>query len=84
MLHNVGKIDRYIRLATAITIFVLYYLEVISGDLGEGLLIAAVVLFATSLRRCCPIYGLLGLGTCSASAASKQDRAIIKTKKLKL
>ncbi|MGM0565851.1 MAG: YgaP family membrane protein [Bacteroidota bacterium] len=83
MLHNVGKIDRYIRLATALTIFILYYLEVISGDLGEGLLIAAVVLFVTSLRRCCPVYGLLGFGTCSAEPNGKEAPKI-KTKKLKL
>ncbi|MCF8309696.1 MAG: DUF2892 domain-containing protein, partial [Bacteroidales bacterium] len=31
MFHNVGKIDRFIRMAVAITIFVLYFLEVISG-----------------------------------------------------
>ena len=83
MLHNVGKIDRYIRMTAAITIFVLYFLEVISGDLGEGLLIAAVVLFATSLRRCCPIYGLLGLGTCASESPGKETSKI-KTKKLKL
>lgn len=83
MLHNVGKIDRYIRMAAAITIFVLYFLEVISGDLGEGLLIAAVVLFATSLRRCCPIYGLLGFGTCATEPTGKETPKI-KTKKLKL
>lgn len=83
MLHNVGKIDRYIRMAAAITIFLLYFLEVITGDLGEGLLIAAVVLFVTSLRRCCPVYGLLGLGTCSTEPNGKEAPKI-KTKKLKL
>ena len=83
MFHNVGKIDRYIRLVAALTIFVLYFLEVISGDLGEGLLVAAVVLFATSLRRCCPIYGLLGLGTCSTEPTGNESPKI-KTKKLKL
>lgn len=83
MFHNVGKIDRFIRMAVSLTIFVLYFLEVISGDLGEGLLVAAVVLFATSLRRCCPIYALIGLGTCSTSPVSKETPKI-KTKKLKL
>lgn len=83
MFHNVGKIDRYIRMAAAITIIVLYFMEIISGDLGEGLLVAAVVLFATSLRRCCPIYGLLGLGTCATEPTSK-SKPKIKTKKLKL
>ena len=83
MLHNVGKIDRYIRMVVSLTIFVLYFLEVISGDLGEGLLIAAVVLFATSLRRCCPIYGLLGLGTCSSEPTGNESPKI-KTKKLNL
>lgn len=82
MFHNVGKIDRFIRMTVAIAIFVLYFLEVISGDWGEGLLVAGVVLFATSLRRCCPIYALLGLGTCSTSPASKA-KPIIKTKKLR-
>ncbi len=83
MFHNVGKIDRYIRIVAALTIFALYFLKVISGDLGEGLLVAAVVLFATSLRRCCPIYALLGLGTCSTSPSASQ-KPQIKTKKLKL
>jgi len=83
MFHNVGKIDRFIRMAVALVIFVLYYLEVISDNWGEGLLVAAVVLFATSLRRCCPIYALIGLGTCSTSPPASQ-KPRIKTKKLKL
>lgn len=83
MFHNVGKIDQVIRITGALAIFILYFLEVISGDWGEGLLVAAVVLFATSLRRCCPIYALLGLGTCSASPTSK-EKPRIKAKKLKL
>jgi|AntRauTorcE11898_2_1112593.scaffolds.fasta_scaffold01661_2 hypothetical protein len=81
MFHNVSKADRYIRLGIAAIVFLLYYLEVITGNTGETLMIIAVVLLITSVRRCCPIYALIGRGTCSPEAP-KKGKQVIKVKKL--
>ena len=83
MFHNVGKTDRFIRIAIAAVLFLLYFLEVFTGSAGETLLIVAVVLLITSMRRCCPLYALLGRGTCSPDTGDEQ-KPVIKVKKLDL
>jgi len=56
---------------------------VADGKLGTtAFIVIAVVLAATSLRRCCPIYALLGMGTCGTGVDEKE--ATIKTEKLDL
>ena len=81
-MHNVGKIDRIIRLVIAAGIIILYFTNIISGRLGNISLFVAALLFMTSLRKCCPIYALLGLGTCGVDTGNVEPK--IKTKKLKL
>lgn len=82
-MHNVGKIDRIIRILIAAIIFVLNHFEVIKGDWASGLLFFAFVMLMTGVKRCSPIYSLLGFGTCGIE---KDDaiEPIIKTKKLKI
>ncbi|MBA4409757.1 MAG: DUF2892 domain-containing protein [Bacteroidota bacterium] len=82
MFHNVGKIDRIIRVVLAVILATLYFTKVVEGSWGTGIIIAAVVLLMTSLRQCCPIYALLGFGTCGIDPG-KTDKTI-KTEKLKL
>lgn len=81
MFHNVGITDRYIRMGIAALLFLLYFLEFLTGQIGETAMIVAVVLLITSVRRCCPVYALIGRGTCGAEPARRQDQ-VIKVKKL--
>lgn len=83
MFHNVGITDRYIRIGIAAVLFLLYFLEVLESQIGETALIVAVVLLITSVRRCCPVYALIGRGTCGTEPTRKQQQ-VIKIKKLDL
>ncbi len=78
-IHNVGKIDRIIRVLIAIVIAALYYTGILES---EAFLFLAVLLAMTSLNRCCPIYSLLGFGTCGIEVDKSEKK--IKTKELKL
>ncbi|MBN2805043.1 MAG: DUF2892 domain-containing protein [Prolixibacteraceae bacterium] len=71
-MHNVGKIDRFVRIGLALLILVLYFTKVVESEI---FLFVAFVLVMTSLRRCCPLYALLGLGTCGTNTG-KSDRLI--------
>lgn len=78
-MHNVGKIDRWIRLGIAAILMILYYTKIVEY---QAVIIIALILAATSLRRCCPLYALLGLGTCGIET-DKTDK-VIETKPLDL
>jgi len=82
MLHNVGKIDRIIRLSLALFFVALYYLKVNSGSWDTYFIFGAALLFITSMRRCCPLYALLGFGTCGIQSDGSEPK--IKVKKVKL
>lgn len=82
MLHNIGKIDRIIRLSIALILVILYYFKIADGAWDTYFIFGAVLLLITSMRRCCPIYALLGFGTCGIEADGKEP--VIKTKKAKL
>ena len=82
MVHNVGKIDRIVRLFLALIFVVLYYLKIANGAWSNYFIFGAVMLFITSMRKCCPLYAILGFGTCGIESDVKEP--IIKTKKVKL
>lgn len=82
MLHNVGKIDRIIRLSLALICVALYFLKIANGSWDSYFIFGAGVFFFTSMRRCCPLYALLGFGTCGIQSDGSEP--IIKTKKAKL
>ena len=82
MFHNVGKTDRIVRAILAVILGVLYFTKTVEGDWANGTIIAAIILLMTSLRQCCPIYALLGFGTCGIDPG-KSDKKI-ETKKLEL
>jgi hypothetical protein len=79
MMHNVGKIDKVIRLIIAVTLATLYFTKVLESSF---FLFLALVLVLTSLRRCCPIYALLGLGTCGVK--TDETKRKIETEKMNL
>ncbi len=79
IMHNVGKIDRAIRLLIAATLLILYFTKVLESSF---FLFLPLVLVMTSLRRCCPLYALLGLGTCGVKPVETENK--IDTDKLKL
>ncbi len=82
MFHNVGKVDRIIRLILALLLVVMYYLKIADGRWDTYFLFGAVILFFTSMRRCCPLYALLGFGTCGIDQSEKKP--LIETKKINL
>jgi hypothetical protein len=61
-----GMIDRVIRTLIALTIAVLFYLEVITGTLGIVLLILGGVFLLTSIIGFCPLYLPFGIKTCKS------------------
>lgn len=82
MFHNVGKIDRIIRLSVALIFVALYYLKIANGAYNTWFIVGAVVLAVTSARQCCPVYALLGFGTCGVDNSTKKP--VVETKKIKL
>lgn len=64
MKKNLGSIDRIARILIAVVLAVLFYTNVISGTLGIVLVVAGVVLLATSFMNFCPLYAVLGINSC--------------------
>ena len=69
MIANVGSVDRALRLAAGV---VLIAVALFSGagifDAAVwkyGAVVVGTVMIATAALRFCPLYGLLGLRTCS-------------------
>jgi len=59
-----GTFDRMLRAIVALVIGYLWWTGTISGGLGVGLTILAVVFLLTSAIIFCPLYRPLGLSTC--------------------
>ncbi len=64
MTRNMGTFDRMLRAIVALVIGYLWWTGTISGGLGVGLTILAVVFLLTSAISFCPLYRPLGLSTC--------------------
>ena len=82
MFHNVGKVDRIIRLIISVILFSLYFANTFEGQWNNAFLAGAILMFFTALRSCCPIYAMLGFGTCGIKNDNSTPK--IKTKKLEL
>jgi len=78
-MHNVGKIDRIIRLSLAVLLAILFFTQVLES---KFFIFLAFMLVMTSLRKCCPLYALLGLGTCGVKL--DETKKIIETEPLDL
>lgn len=66
MKKNMGGLDKFIRIAIALVAGLLVYFEMVGDSLSFVLLAVAAVLVITSLVGFCPLYGLLGMNSCSA------------------
>jgi hypothetical protein len=64
MKKNMGSTDKGIRIAVAIVITLLYYLNVIEGTLAYVLMALAMVFLLTSFISFCPLYAPFGFSTC--------------------
>jgi hypothetical protein len=56
MKKNIGTLDKGIRLAIALIIVILDINDVITGTLGDILLIVAILLVITTFVGTCPLY----------------------------
>lgn len=66
-----GSTDKIIRVLVAITLALLIYFQVITGTISFILLVVAFVFVLTSLVGFCPLYGILGMNTCSVKKTTK-------------
>ncbi len=64
MKKNMGNLDRLIRGSLAVLVGILYFTNVISGNLALILLIVAGILILTSLVSFCPLYAPFGISSC--------------------
>ena len=63
MKKNMGKTDKAVRTLIALVIAALSYFDIITGVLGNVLLVLAIVLLITSFINFCPLYTLFGMNT---------------------
>ena len=63
MKKNIGSTDKFLRIALAILVAVLYFTNVINGTLAIVLGILAVVFVLTSFISFCPLYLPFGIST---------------------
>ncbi|MBN1848146.1 MAG: DUF2892 domain-containing protein [Deltaproteobacteria bacterium] len=61
MEKNMGNIDRFIRIATALLIAFFYLTGPVYGVAAVVSAIIAIVFFATGLVGFCPVYALFGI-----------------------
>jgi uncharacterized membrane protein HdeD (DUF308 family) len=69
MLHNVGEMDRGIRIVLGIGLLVLGLLHVLTGTLAIVAYIVGAVAVITGVARFCPAWSVFGIDT---SAGHKQ------------
>lgn len=65
MKKNMGNTDRIIRLILAVLMGILYFTGVVSGVLGNVIIVLAVIFLVTSTISFCPLYTIFGINTCS-------------------
>lgn len=65
MKKNMGGVDKMIRVILAVIAGILVYFEVVEDTLAYILLAVAAISVLTSLVGFCPMYGLLGIDSCS-------------------
>ena len=65
MKKNMGGTDKLIRVILALIMGLLVYFEVVEDILAYILLVLAGIFVLTSLVGFCPLYGVLGIDSCS-------------------
>lgn len=67
MIQNMGKVDRVVRILLAVTIGILFGMEILTGPVAIGLMAVSGIFVATSFVGMCPIYRLLGIRSCKTN-----------------
>lgn len=75
MKKNMGTTDRNIRILLAVSVAVLYYLNVITGPLALVLILILIIgiLLATSFISFCPLYLPFGFSTRKKPKKTKHE-----------
>lgn len=63
MKTNMGKIDRFLRIVSAIAITILYSANILTGTSGVILLVVAIAFVATGFVGFCPLYAPFRIST---------------------
>jgi Protein of unknown function (DUF2892) len=63
MKSNMGSLDKFIRILSAMLIIGAYFTKEISGTLAVVLLLLATVFIITSFIGFCPLYSIFGIST---------------------
>lgn len=63
MRKNVGKMDRIVRLATAVVLIILAYAKVIPQNLTIAVYVISAIIAITGFVRFCPLYKMLHKST---------------------
>ena len=66
MKHNMGNLDRIIRIIAAIAVAILYFTHIITGTLAYVLMAIAGIFILTGFIGTCPLYSVFGINTCRA------------------
>ncbi|MEY4647339.1 MAG: hypothetical protein RIQ98_1175 [Bacteroidota bacterium] len=64
MKKNVGKMDRIVRFAIAITLVILAYAGIIPSFLSLATYVVAILIAFTGVFRICLLYKPFGISTC--------------------
>jgi hypothetical protein len=64
MNQNVGSLDKFIRIAIAGALILLYFTSVLTSTIGIVSLVLGVGLLLTSITGFCGLYSVLGISTC--------------------
>jgi cytochrome b subunit of formate dehydrogenase len=64
MKKNVGKMDRIVRFAIAITLIILAYAGIIPSFLSLATYVVAILIAFTGVIRICLLYKPFGISTC--------------------
>ncbi len=63
MKSNMGSLDKFIRILSAMLIIGAYFTKEISGTMAIVLLLLAAVFIITSFIGFCPLYSIFGIST---------------------
>ena len=61
--HNIGTIDKVIRIAALLTIATLYFMQLINGTISMALFGIAIYIFMTAVMAYCPVLEMLNIST---------------------
>jgi hypothetical protein len=64
MKKNMSVMDRWIRVAIALIVSILFITGTVTGTLGIVLLAIGGILLATTIINFCPLYAIFGISTC--------------------